>query len=462
MPSPAGLARRIYDLTPRSLRRVVSVVPFGWRVGSTYRSTLRFLLESDHWNRERLRAYQTGALEGILSVALKRVPAYRDRYGRLLGQDPWRILAEIEPFEKHDVQADPERFRDRSVPDRRTYVTSTGGTSGRPVRIVLDRRGFQIEWAFMMAQWMRAGYRPGDRRATFRGVPFPGGRLWQENPVYDEIQFSPFAMTSETLPAYVERIRLERLAFLYGYPSALTILARFVRDHPDCGFPSVRGLLCGSENVRPGQREFLEKTFRARFFSWYGQSEKVILAGECETSTDYHAFPQYGVTEILDARGQPTREPGAEGELVGTGFLNRAMPLIRYRTGDHATLLDDRCPSCGREFPRLGPVRGRWVQEMVVGRTGAEISLTALNMHGEVFDGVERFQFHQRQKGRVTLRIVPARPLIGETRQRILRALSAKTGAEIEWVIEETASLPLSPRGKGIFLVQEIAEVGSD
>jgi phenylacetate-CoA ligase len=462
MPSAAGLARWIYDWSPRPLRRVVSVVPFGWRVGSIYRSTLRFLLESDRWTRDHLRAYQTCMLDRIISGALQRVPAYRDRYGRLLGRDPWRILAEIEPIEKHDVQADPERFRDRSIPDRRTYVTSTGGTSGRPLRVVLDRDGFQTEWAFMMAQWMRAGYRPGDRRATFRGVPFPGGHFWQENPVYDEIQFSPFAMTGATLPAYVERLRIERPAFLYGYPSALTILARYVRDHPDCGFPSVRGLLCGSENVRPGQREFLEETFRAPFFSWYGQSEKVILAGECEKSTDYHAFPQYGVTEILDARGRPTQEAGAEGELVGTGFVNRAMPLIRYRTGDHAILLDDHCSLCGRAFPRLGPVRGRWVQEMIVGRTGAEISLTALNMHGEVFDGVERFQFHQREIGRVTLRIVPAGTLTSETQQRILRALSAKTGAEIEWAIEETSSLPLSPRGKGIFLVQEIADVRND
>ena len=44
----------------------------------------------------------------------------------------------------------------------------------------------------------------------------------------------------------------------------------------------MRALLCGSENVREGQREYLERVFKTRFYSWYGMSEKVILAGECE------------------------------------------------------------------------------------------------------------------------------------------------------------------------------------
>jgi phenylacetate-CoA ligase len=458
MVSPIGLLRKLYVDSPGWIRGAVGLVPFGWRIGATYRSTLKFLLESDRWSAAQLRAHQTAELNALLSRALQRVPAYRDRYRKLVGQDPWRILAEIEPVEKREIQADPERFRDRSVPDDQTYATSTGGTTGQPLKVVLDKRGFQIEWAFMMAQWMRAGYRPGDRRATFRGVPFPGGRLWQSNPVYDEVQFSPFSMTERTLPAYLERLGREGPVFLYGYPSALTVLAKYVRRHPEVGRPAVRGLLCGSESLRPGQREFLEETFGARCVSWYGQSEKVILAGECEVSTDYHAFPQYGVTEVLDERGRVSRESGVEGELVGTGFINRAMPLIRYRTGDRSRLLGANCPGCGREFVRMGPVQGRWIQEMVLGRTGAEISLTALNMHSAVFDGVERFQFFQREQGIVVLRIVLHGPLTEETRRRIRQALEEKTGSEIEWVIEDTESIPVSPRGKGLFLIQEIEE----
>lgn len=461
MPTPVSLTRRLYDRLPDSFRRSVALVPFGWRIGRPYRSTLRFLLASDAWSAERLRAYQTERLAALLDAALRDVPYYVERYGRLRGRNPWHVLQNIEPVEKPEIQADPDRFRSRAVPDAATYITGTGGTSGRPLRIVLDRSGFGVEWAFMVAQWMRVGFRPGMRRATFRGMAMPGGLMWRDNPVYDERQFSAFAMSSDHLPLYVQAIKTYRPMFLYGYPSALTILARFLETHPDPEFPRVTALLCGSENIREGQRELLERVFRARFFSWYGLSEKVILAGECEGDTSYHAFPQYGVTEVRHERGDVSQAPGSTGELVGTGFLNRAMPLIRYRTGDKATLLGDRCPACGRSCLLLGPVAGRWVQEMLVGRSGARISLTALNMHGEIFSGIERFMLHQAEAGRVTLQVVPAGELAEAARGRILGALRAKTGDEISWQLQCVATLPLTPRGKGVFLVQDIPDAES-
>ena len=49
---------------------------------------------------------------------------------------------------------------------------------------------------------------------------------------------------------------------------------------------------------------------------------------------------------------------GETGELVITTLQRRAMPLLRYRTGDMASLLDGPC-ACGSPLPRLGPVLGR-------------------------------------------------------------------------------------------------------
>jgi phenylacetate-CoA ligase len=457
--SASGRLRTLYDGAPLWVRRTARAVPFGWRIGPVYRRTLRFLLESDRWPAEALAVYQDERLGALLDGAIRNVPAY-GRYRPLLGKPARSILREIEPVSKPEIQADPERYLDPTVPASALYETSTGGTSGRPLRILLERNGFQVEWAFMVAQWMRAGYRPGMRKATFRGVAFPGGQLWQENPVYDELQFSPFAMSEANLPRYAARLAAYAPDFLYGYPSALSLLARYYEAHPEPAPPPVRALLCGSENVREGQREFLERVFKARFYSWYGMSEKVILAGECEGSTLYHAFPQYGVTEILDGRGALSDAPGAEGELVGTGFMNGAMPFIRYRLGDHARIEGFGCAHCGRAHLLLGPVRGRWIQEMVVGRTGAKISLTALNMHGKVFDGVRRFQFHQKEAGRVILRLVAASSLGEADMARIKDALEKKTGDEVAWSVETVSELPLSPRGKGVFLVQEIGDEG--
>jgi len=47
------------------------------------------------------------------------------------------------------------------------------------------------------------------------------------------------------------------------------------------------------------------------------------------------------------------------GEVVGTTFLNRAMPLIRYRVGDTITLNSSSACSCGRAFPIVKSIHGR-------------------------------------------------------------------------------------------------------
>lgn len=458
MPSASGIARKIYDAMPRQLKRSVLVLPFAWRIGPIYQSYLNFLLESDKWNNDAHTAYQDKRLSDLLQRAINNVPYYT-RYRRLLGRPPREILQEIDPIEKKHIQLDPEIFLDPTIPRSATYISSTGGTTGRPLKVILDKAGFQIEWAFMVAQWMRVGYRPGMRKATFRGFSFHSGHLWQENPVYDEIQFSPFAMTQDNLPLYVDRIKRYAPDFLYGYPSALTIIAKFLESHPEWDFPQIRGLLCGSENMIAGQRDYLEKIFQARVYSWYGMSEKVILAGECEKSSLYHAFPQYGITEVIDETGNTSSKAGSEGEIVGTGFMNRAMPFIRYRTGDHARIEADFCPGCGRSFLLLGQVKGRWIQEMVIGKHGAPISITALNMHGEVFKDVLQFQFHQKEIGKVVLKIVPGKTFNEGIESRILRALYSKTDREIEWIVEKVSSIELSQRGKSIFLIQELKEV---
>ena len=49
---------------------------------------------------------------------------------------------------------------------------------------------------------------------------------------------------------------------------------------------------------------------------------------------------------------------GIDGELVFTTLTKEALPLLRYRTGDIASLTHERC-ACGRTFARMSAVRGR-------------------------------------------------------------------------------------------------------
>ena len=55
--------------------------------------------------------------------------------------------------------------------------------------------------------------------------------------------------------------------------------------------------------------------------------------------------------------GEPV-DDGVDGELVFTTLTKEALPLLRYRTGDIASLTRERCV-CGRTFARMSAIRGR-------------------------------------------------------------------------------------------------------
>ncbi len=139
----------------------------------------------------------------------------------------------------------------------------------------------------------------------------------------------------------------------------------------------------------------VEEVSACRYFSCYGQSEKVALAAGCEKSDDYHIWPTYGYFELLNERGNPVTTPGERGEIVGTSFINTVMLFIRYRTGDWATYVGDRCDVCGREHVIIRDIRGHRTQEVLITAGGAEIPWAAMDMHDDTFIHVRQFQSMQ-------------------------------------------------------------------
>lgn len=265
---------------------------------------------------------------------------------------------------------------------------------------------------------------------------------------------SSHQMTEETLPAYIQEIRRFKPGFIQAYPSTATMLARYMVEHGIEPFPTVKAILCGSENLYPWQRDLLTRAFECRVFSWYGNSEQTVLAGECEESTLYHIFPEYGIVELIGRDGQPVEEPGVMGEVVATNLTNYVCPLIRYRTMDLATAAEGTC-TCGRQYPLLERVEGR-LQEFIVTKNRRLISMTSVNTHSDVFDNVMQFQFYQERAGEVLLRIVRKPGYNDQDTEYILRELEKKFEGDVDVTISFVTEIPRTRRGKYQFLVQEL------
>ncbi|MFH1156943.1 MAG: hypothetical protein V1793_24370 [Pseudomonadota bacterium] len=62
--------------------------------------------------------------------------------------------------------------------------------------------------------------------------------------------------------------------------------------------------------------------------------------------------------EIIDPDTGQALAPGRTGEVVITTLTREGMPLVRYRTGDTASLTVSPCP-CGSRLQRMVNIKGR-------------------------------------------------------------------------------------------------------
>ncbi len=427
-----------------------------------YRGMYTLLRQSQWWSREELAAYQAQALSHLLDHAYENVPYYR-RVFEERGLVPRDVatpadLALLPFLTKEIVQANLHDLKARNYPESAFEYVRTSGSTGTPMGFYYEKGASRArEWAFMKTQWDRVGYRFTDRCVILRGHVVDAassGTCWKKALFGRWLIMSSHQMTEETLPAYIDRIRTFRPRFIHAYPSTAVILARYMREHDIEPFPTVRAVLCGSENLYPWQRSLLTEAFGCRVFSWYGNSEQTVLAGECEQSTHYHIFPEYSIVELIGRDGRPVQGPSAMGEVVTTNLTNFVCPLIRYRTMDVAVATEKQCP-CGRRYPLLEKVEGR-LQEFIVTRNGHLISVTPINYESGAFENIRQFQLYQEEIGELIMKVVRKPTYTEEDTRQLTRELRWQLGDEVNVQVRFVDEIPRTEGGKFRYLIQKL------
>ena len=246
-------------------------------------------------------------------------------------------------------------------------VCLTSGTTGKPVAMLqtrsdLDRLAYNEEISFRAA-----GLGSSDRVLIAAAID----RCFMAGLAYflglSRIGATVVRGGSSNIPLLVELIRTSRLSAVVGVPSLLLAVGeQLQREQCDPARLGIGKMICIGEPVRTqnlslsplGQR--LETLWQTRVFGTYASTEMATAFTECAEGRGGHLRPELIVVEIVDEQGR-VLPPGQCGEVVVTPLQVTGMPLIRFRTGDIATLHTGPCP-CGRTTPRLGPVLGRKAQ----------------------------------------------------------------------------------------------------
>lgn len=426
--------KKIRDNMPESLKYITASIFRNKLIkNKDYCAYTKLLANREFLDEEAIKEYQFNELKKILIYANDNVPYYSELFYQV-GFYPQEMKSTYEmnviPFLTKEIIREnfDKLISTKKVPGGH-YVATTGGSTGEPLKVLLDYKCVFKENAFVNHYRSKLGYKTKDRLATFRGVEFDD-KLWQFNPMQNELIFSPFKLSNHTLSKYVNKINEFKPQYLNGYLSSIYFLAKLMSENGINFKYPIKGVFLISENIDLKQRDFVEKIFSVPTSTFYGHSERCIIAEE-KCKNEYQFDPFYGYTE-LTSKGDDMLE------VSGTGFLNKTMPLIRYKT-------DDVCMK-GENFYKIDGSRKSNLG--LYGYNGEFFAHAAFNFHSEVFNNVVNYQFVQKQKGRVDLLLVVNKYFVNEEIDIMKKEIDKKTKDVISFDIKVVDKLILSKRGK--------------
>ncbi|MGZ8177330.1 phenylacetate--CoA ligase family protein [Williamsia sp. SKLECPSW1] len=333
--------------------------------------------------------------------AARRSPFYREMFAEL-GLDPRdiRTAADLAQLPTTDRASVTDRRADFcALPQRLMWAASSSGTSGRPVTVMRTPSSSVYELCAQERQWRWFGLDSTTPRIVVRGSDFAAdtdGVPVRTLPGNHQLMVSSFHLTPDHLPTILAAIDDFGPEAVEGWPSSITVLAGLLADAGRT-LP-LRGIITSSEVIGGPARALMQSVFDAPIVDHYGQTERVVMTGNCEHGT-HHVFDDYGVLELVEVPGVPDRW-----EIVGTSLHNRGFPLLRYRTGDQVgPASGEECP-CGRPFGRIGRIAGR-VEDVFTAADGRALPLPSTVVDDLV--GVRGVQIVQHRAGEFEVRVVP-------------------------------------------------------
>ncbi|XPV74748.1 MAG: phenylacetate--CoA ligase family protein [Desulfovibrio sp.] len=122
----------------------------------------------------------------------------------------------------------------------------------------------------------------------------------------------------------------------------------------------IDNVIVSSDILMDFMREDIFKAWGCSVYDHYGSVESGLSAGiECKQSSGYHVREMDLYLEIIDPETGAVLPDGEQGEIVLTTLGERAMPLIRYRSGDIGSITRQRC-KCGSPLMRIERIVGRY------------------------------------------------------------------------------------------------------
>ncbi len=243
----------------------------------------------------------------------------------------------------------------------------SSGTTGKPTFVAYTKQDLET-WAELCARFLVAG---GLRSEHLVHIAFGYGLFTGGFGLHygvERVGASILPAASGNTPRQIMLLQDMQADVLVCTPSYALNIAEVARERGiDPRSFSLKYAHFGGEPWTEDMRIQIESEMDLRAFNNYGLSEVIGpgVAGECFAHCGMHIQEDHFIVECVNPQTLEPVADGEQGELVFTSLTKEAMPIIRYRTRDIASL--DRTPcACGRTGVRMSRVVGRTDDMLII------------------------------------------------------------------------------------------------
>lgn len=388
---------------PPNIGVLINHIPYAYRpgLGPIYRKRRKEIKLFENFTEIQKKKFVFDRIKFLVTHSYTNVKFYKEYYGSAnFHPNSLRTFEDIERIPIVDKSIlSAFNINDRSYERKGRYLVNTGGSSGTPFSLYIEPNSMGHEWAHMHTIWEKLGYKASDLKIVF------GGRSDLNEIVEYDVVRNHFAVDIYTDYKKVatklkEILAKYKIKYLHGYPSSIYDFAVFCKiEDPQLQQllkKNLKGVFFGSEYPHEHYRNTIEDTFDVQTISWYGHTERAILAYEKSEKFVYEPFFTYGYSEAktLDDNSH---------QLIATSYYNLASPLIRYNTND---IISDVKRENGF-LKSFKVIKGR-EGEFVIDKNGKKINLTGLifGRHHDLFNYSKFIQVKQQEAGKIEIHFV--------------------------------------------------------
>ena len=327
------------------------------RYDSTTLYRIEKYLKRENWSNHEWKRWKESQLEKTLYDARKYVPFYQQYWAS--SNKTYEDLKNWPIITKKTINKNPNLFIDERFNKARLYHDHTSGTTGTPLEIYLNYDSVKEQYALFEAR-VKLKYNLkfndiwaiiGTQRVTKIERKTPP--YWVYNFSSKQLYFSSLHIAPWSVQDYYKAFEKYQPKYIIGYTNSIYVLAKFMSANNSTF--KMKAIITNAEPVYAYQIKAIREVFDCPVIETYGQAELVCFANRFPNG-DMYASPEMGYSEIVTTEDPKDKQYG---KLIATGFLNKAMPLIRYDTDDLISTEFEKKMNNNCSLPPFGKILGR-------------------------------------------------------------------------------------------------------